>query len=274
MQSHEDFKLLNEFAHDLKTPLTSVKTLVDLLENSGGLSSAQVRMCQRAMANIERMERIVHDLLEYARMESNPILNLSSVNMASVIEQTCELMEDAANAREISLVTDVITDAPPIMADSSQMMQLAANLISNAIKYNRPQGKVWISVSPSSTWLQFVVRDNGRGIAQEAQPRIFERFFRDPSGGKGREEGSGLGLAIVKSIVDRHNGHINLQSSPDNGTTFEILLPYEHRVVQSGDSNGVAFASTHSDREMPDAMDDRWQEGPEEQDSDSNPSDY
>jgi signal transduction histidine kinase/DNA-binding response OmpR family regulator len=225
---------LEQFAyvasHDLQAPLGTITGYAQLLERRcQNLFDAQEhKFVSNIIDSCERMQALIDDLLEYSRVgrSQKPFL-LTDCNL--VFEDACANLQLAIRKKE-AIVTS--SNLPKVMADSSQLVQLLQNLIDNAIKYcgiNQPIVRVEVSLQ-GDNWL-FSVNDNGIGIAEQYQQRIFKIFQRLHT--QKQYSGTGIGLAICQKIVDRHGGQIWLESEPDRGSTFYFSLP----VVSEGSSH-------------------------------------
>lgn len=209
-------------SHDLKNPIQVVQLGAALLEIDGPLNADQidrVRMIQRSAI---QLSDLVTNVLDLARLEAGPPLRLTSLSPFEVIHTLLSEMEHLAAKKAQRLVTDFASDLPPILGDSALLRRVLSNLIGNAIKYTPSGGEIVVRVREASTSLEIQVIDNGPGIPDEALPYLFDRFYRVP----GTDiEGTGLGLSIVKSIVEKHNGYVQVSSSTGKGSTFTISLP-------------------------------------------------
>jgi two-component system phosphate regulon sensor histidine kinase PhoR len=147
------------------------------------------------------------------------------VALVGVVHATLEELRPQAAARGVELVADVASDVPTVLGDSSQLERVLLNLLSNAIKFTIDGGRVVVRVRPSGTVVEVAVEDEGIGIPEAEQDRLFSRFFRSSTSQERAIQGTGLGLVIVKSIVEHHGGDIAVRSRPGLGTTFTIRLP-------------------------------------------------
>jgi len=139
-----------------------------------------------------------------------------------------ESFRGAAQNQGVSLNVDLSGDLPEVRADMARIHHVFDNLLSNALKYTPPGGKITLSAKADEERVQFSVSDTGRGIPSQYLPRIFEQFFRAPD--QGKETGAGLGLAIVKEIVEAHGGTVGVESTEGKGTTFTFTLRRADRV--------------------------------------------
>jgi signal transduction histidine kinase len=228
---------LNTVAHDLKTPINSVRGCIELVKQLGPLNERQEHFASRAMAGLQRMEHLVSRLLDISWVDAEVDLDLTTVSLQSAVDEAVNLLDEMISQRNISLEIQVDPHIEMIVVDSRRLAQVLDNLISNAIKYNRDDGKVMVKALQEGREIRFSVQDTGIGISEEDQPRIFERFFRSRHGVALKIEGSGLGLAITKAIVQRHGGRIWFESKPDEGTIFYFTLPQQAEIGDGDDAS-------------------------------------
>lgn len=211
-------------AHELRTP---VSVLLTHSENglSGGCANPEHREAFEAIRrSAQRMRRLVTSLLELARLDAGQDrLETHSVDLAAVALETVESLRPLAAGREIGIESQLAPAA--CSADAERLMQVVANLVTNAIVHNRIGGMVRVDTRSESGGAALVVSDNGPGIAEADLPRVFERFFRGDVSRSGKTGGTGLGLAISKAIVEAHGGTITVESQPGIRTTFTIRIP-------------------------------------------------
>lgn len=210
-------------SHELKTPLTSIKGFVEVLED--GIKGENRRYLDIIGRNTERLSNIVQDLLLLAKLEEKPfITEPMAVDLKDLLEKIVKLFEPQLKEKELYLKIEAADELPPVKGDIFKLEDLLVNLIDNAVKYTE-RGGIIIRLLVDKAQLRLEVEDTGIGIAGEHVERIFERFYvvdssRSKSGG-----GTGLGLSIVKHIVLLHQGKINIDSVPRQGTTFTVWLP-------------------------------------------------
>jgi signal transduction histidine kinase len=226
---------LNTVAHDLKTPINSVRGCIELVKQLGPLNERQEHFAERAMAGLQRMEHLVSRLLDISWTDANLELDLSPVSLKTAIGEALNLLEEMAATRNIPVSVEVDSRIGHLLLDSRRIAQVLDNLISNAIKYNHDGGAVKITASHQGDHVLVGVQDTGLGISDEDQPRIFERFFRSRQGVALKIEGSGLGLAITEAIVQKHGGRIWFESELDKGTTFYFTLPLSSQLADGED---------------------------------------
>lgn len=270
-----EYDLLAVVAHDLKTPITSVRGYIELVGKFGELNERQQQFCERALIGLDRMERFITSVLEFAHLEGDVQMNFVECDLRPIVESAVDLMEQMAIRREITLHVDMTSTLEPINGDPQWLGEVFTNLLSNAIKYNRQGGEVWLRVSDQPGYILVSIHDTGVGISPEDQGRIFQRFFRSRAT-KAAAEGTGLGLAIAQVIVEKHRGQIWVESVPGEGSTFHFTLP---RLPGAGEMTAEATAVESQDRahsphvdagiELPDPVDDNLQEAGGLFDSDS-----
>ena len=216
---------ISAVSHQLKTPLTSIRMAIHLLleEKVGGLSPKQADLLVAAGEDAERLNTIIDELLDIGRIASGKArMDLRAVPPIDLVSRETEAYRSAARDGGVSLVVDLPATLPPVSVDPARVAHVFANLLSNALKYTPPGGKVTLSAKAEGEFVRFRVSDTGVGIPEKYLPRIFEQFFRVPDQGPGT--GVGLGLAIVKDIVEAHGGTVGVESREGTGSTFHFTL--------------------------------------------------
>jgi NtrC-family two-component system sensor histidine kinase KinB len=228
LQRHqEELKrgIIATVSHQLKTPLTSIRMAIYLLleEKVGGLTEKQAELLIAAREEGERLYAMVEQLLQISRIESGKLeMKWEALSPHDLIFEAVEDFRRGAQDLGITLTTSAPGDLPPVLADKVMINHVFANLLSNALKYTSPGGKVTVSARSTEDFVWFSVTDTGKGIPSQYLQRILEQFFRVP--GQQSQTGAGLGLAIVKQIVDAHGGLITVQSREGEGSTFAWSL--------------------------------------------------
>ncbi len=220
--------LVADVSHELRTPLTSVKGLVETLRD-GAVEDRQVR--DRFLETIEmetdRLIHLVNDLLLLSRVDSEALdLKREASDMAQLVRDAVSQMAAVAQRHQVDL--QVVSGDRVLLAwaDPDRITQVLLNLLDNAVKYSRPGGTIWVSITGcTERQTQVQVRDEGIGIPAEALAHIGERFFRADRARSRGQGGSGLGLAIARGIVQAHGGKLWLQSQEGHGTTVTFTLP-------------------------------------------------
>jgi len=212
-------------SHQLKSPLTSIRMAIYLLleEKTGSLTSKQAELLVAAREDSDRLHGILNNLLDISRIESGKVqMNFRKISSHSMVFEALEPFRTDFKDRGVTLGTEVPDDLPEVWVDTGRMNHVFANLLSNALRYTPPGGKVTVSAGADKEWVRFSVSDTGRGIPSQYLARIFQQFFRVPD--QETETGVGLGLAIVKEIVEAHGGTVAVESQEGKGTTLTFTL--------------------------------------------------
>ena len=219
-------QLVGMFAHDLKTPVVAVAGLLKRLQQGkvGELTEAQAGYVDTVSHEIVRLEKLINNFLEYARLDLHIITPLpSAIQVEKESQEVLAALRILAEAKGVELQAEFPKDLLVLQADPLLLQRALINLLENAIKYSPPSTRVILEVRDLGNEVQFAVQDQGPGIPTEDQPHLFELLYRGNS--SNRESGLGLGLAIVKRIVDAHGGRLWVESQPGRGTTFYFTLP-------------------------------------------------
>jgi two-component system, OmpR family, sensor kinase len=222
-------------AHELRTPLAALRGEIELSLTATGLSDAHRTRMASQLEEIDRLTRLVNQLLVLARAEAGEIsLAGEAVDLASLALSTVEAIEPLAQARDISLTCNCAGDAT-ITGDRGWMERLLLNVIDNAIKFTAAGGTVSVSVIREGDIAKLTVRDTGVGIPPDDVPHVFERFYRGDSARSSQTEGAGLGLSLVRWIAEQHGAKVGVASQPEHGSTFTFSFPI--RMSRSGASD-------------------------------------
>lgn len=217
---------LHMVAHDLQNPLSAIKSYTDLIVGAGEINEKQEQFVDRIQQSVRTMHGLVRDLLDIAWIDSGKSLEPEPVNVNQLIHSAIQSLENRAVKRDITIHFNTSEHLPTIMGDAQRLERVFVNVLSNAIKYTPIGGDVEINAHDEDGHVVIAVIDNGIGIPTEHIPHIFKRFYRVPTDDE-KTEGTGLGLSIVSSIVERHKGHIEVDSEVGQGSTFTITLPVE-----------------------------------------------
>ena len=210
-----------DIAHDLRSPLTVLSGYLESMED-GVLQPTPERLA--AMHDeVSHLQHLVTDLRTLSLADAGELkLNLQPVDVQRLLRKTAVSFQHQAQIQEIDLSVKKADNLPKINGDEARLTQLINNLVTNALRHTKENGRIQLSASPQQNNIQIRIADNGEGISAEDLPHIFDRFYR---GDKSRHsEQSGMGLAIAKSIVDAHNGKIWADSKRGQGTIFFIQL--------------------------------------------------
>ena len=217
--------VISTVAHELRTPLTSVRMAVHLLleEKVGPLTEKQAELLVAAREDSERLYSILEELLNISRIESGKAhVDRRVISPHELVFESVDPFRRSSQDRGIALTVTLPDDLPEVIADSTLIAQVFANLLSNALKYTDPGGTVTVSAEAGDDAVIFSVSDTGRGIPSQYLQKILEQFFRVP--GQDTNSGAGLGLSIVQEIVAAHGGSVNVESTEGQGSIFSFSL--------------------------------------------------
>jgi signal transduction histidine kinase len=217
-------------AHELRSPLTTIKVYVSLMLASPHytLTQEQRERLSLVLASVDRLVAIIEDLLDVTRIEIGRIeLELQPTDFGTLVENVIDELQPRFEAKEQNLILQIAPNLPDVLCDRKRAMQIMVNLLSNANKYTGAGGAVVLSITPSTEtgFIQVSIADTGVGIAAEDQRQLFRRFFRAKSAVLTQATGVGLGLHITRGLVELHGGRIWFESELGDGSTFFITLP-------------------------------------------------
>jgi PAS domain S-box-containing protein len=219
-------EFVSTVSHDLRSPLTLMRGYATMLEMVGQLNEQQVGYVRKIVGGVESMSRLVNNLLDLGRIDAGIGLRTEIVPVQDIVERVVGALQLQAAQKHIQLSADIPAQTIPLIeADQALLQQALHNLVENAIKYTRPEGKVLLRVQTQPIGVVFQVIDNGIGISPMDLPRVFEKFYRGAHQGSKDERGTGLGLAIVKSIAERHGGRVWAESQLGKGSSFYMAIP-------------------------------------------------
>lgn len=220
-------EFVNMVAHELRSPLVSIRQIQSVLAEglAGPLSEKQEDFVKRGMKKIDALLALINDLLDVARLEAGRLVQKQTViDLSEMIEDMVLLMQLRAKEQGIVL-THSCENMKPVVADPKNIEEVLNNLLTNAINYSPEGGKVTVTARGVGQFVEIKVSDTGVGIAPEELPKIFGKFYRVKHPKTRQVTGTGLGLSIVKGIVEAYRGSIHVESAPNQGTTFTVLLP-------------------------------------------------
>ncbi len=231
-------RFVSDVSHELRTPLTALSGSLEMLlmGADGGDIEASRRLAHGMYAEIQRMHRLVEDLLALTQLDTGKImLREDVVHLEGVIHKVYEQAQHLSHGQ--NLRCDVAPDLPPVRVDEDRLQQVLLNIVDNALKFTSPGGRVEIlASSDGQNTVLIQVRDTGQGIPPDALPHIFDRFYRaDPSRSRSPQHvgGNGLGLAIAKELVEAQGGSITVESKPGEGTTVTLRFQAARQLEQS-----------------------------------------
>lgn len=212
-------------SHELKTPLTIISGYAELIENKMVDEESVIRFAGEIHHHSDRLLSLINDIIKLSELDSESVeVVYDDVDLTETVNDCMGILRENALQHSVTIETDCDRDVI-VKGSRSMLEELVTNLINNAISYNKPGGNVWVSVKKNDDErAELIVRDNGIGIPEEHQERIFERFYRVDKSRSKRSGGTGLGLAIVKHIAASHNATITLESEVGKGTTVKVIF--------------------------------------------------
>ena len=232
-QQRELDRLKDDFvatvSHELRTPLTSMMGFLEMIREgeAGALNDEQKRFLAIVYRSSERLQRLVGDLLFVARLDANGLqLQFGPVRVDEIVSESLESVAALARSREVEVVSEIHA-VSPVWGDRERLAQLVGNLLSNALKFTPPGGRMTVRTFEDSGRAVIEVADTGIGIPKHEQDRLFQRFFRSSTATEQAIPGTGLGLVISRAIAEAHGGSIGVTSEAGEGTCFRVELPLE-----------------------------------------------
>lgn len=223
------FQFLSVLSHELKAPLNAIEGYLKIMDERqfGDNIHAYQEMINRSLDRITGMRSLIMDLLDLTKIESgSPVQNFQPTDITAIARLSLDTMRPYAIQKDVDIYLN--TKESVIMeADSKEIEIILNNLISNAVKYNKQGGRVDIFIKQEKGSIKITVIDSGIGMTDEEKSRLFQDFVRIKNQKTRNITGSGLGLSILKKIVEMYHGEIEVQSVPDQGTTFTITLPQD-----------------------------------------------
>ena len=226
--SRRDF--IANLSHELRTPLSSVKLMIETLIENDGDRGVRRMFLPRVNDEVDRMVRLVHDLLELARADAGWIsLRREHVDLCELASSILQPFEERARQAGVQLRFEGVP--APVESDPERLAQVVVNLVDNALRHTPPGGSVTVAVRRSGQEASLVVADTGEGIPFSDLPHIFDRFYVVERSRSRAASGTGLGLSIVKQIVEAHGGSVSADSEFGLGATFTCRFPSFARVL-------------------------------------------
>lgn len=239
------FDFIRVLGHELKAPLGAVSTNIGLVTGHylGEQVSAYDELMERCQVRLEQMRKLIIDLLDMTRLESGrKQRELVPTNLVTAIHDAVELMTPQANERGISMAVEA-PESFVMLADRGEIDMMLNNLVSNAVKYNRDDGSVTVTLTPGAGAVAIAVRDTGIGMSEAEVAKLFGEFVRIRNKKTANILGSGLGLSILKRLAELYHGRVEVESEPDVGTTFRVHLQMPPEAALE---DGVAAADNAS----------------------------
>ncbi|HJR81978.1 MAG TPA: ATP-binding protein [Anaerolineales bacterium] len=214
-------------SHDLQTPLTSMRAILEALSD-GIVDDPETvkRYLHTAQRDVRSLSALIDDLFQMAQLDAGGFpLNRAEASLNDLVSDTLEGFTELAKQERITLEGQVEPGVDPVFMDTQAIGRVLNNLIGNAMRHTPPEGQISVWVRRTGSSVEVIVRDTGEGIHAEDLPNIFERFYRGEKSRSRETGGAGLGLAISRGIIRAHGGDIRVQSEPGKGTQFSFNLP-------------------------------------------------
>ncbi len=230
-KAKELLKLKDEFVfiatHDLRTPVTAIDGYISLIDEEKPKFSEHIEKNFAAVKEAsDRLKRLINDLLEVARGESGTIkVDVASLDITQVVDRVMREVKPIAEEKKVNLESNVDPSGKTVLADEDKLYEIIENLMSNAIKFNKPDGKVTLTTKKQNNMLEIVVADTGHGIPKAEQAKVFQKFFKYRGDATVDVPGTGLGLFVVRMLIEKMGGKIGFTSEEEKGTTFTFTLP-------------------------------------------------
>lgn len=220
-------------SHELRTPLNSIIGYARMIENgmAGPLNEEQKLYIQNVGSSGQHLLNIVNDILDISRVEAGKmVISPGLIDVETILSEVKGMMEELQKKKNVRLYTEVQPDIGPVQADPARFKQILINLTSNAVKFNRDSGEVWVRLRKSvdadnRPWLVGEIEDTGIGISDDKQSELFRKFYQADTSAARTHEGTGLGLALTKELVELHGGDISVKSSEGAGSIFTFSIP-------------------------------------------------
>lgn len=213
-------------SHELRTPLASIRAMAETLQNgASGDTVVSARFLEIIVGEVERLTRLLHDLLTLSKAEQEHIPERERFDLLEMVQNVVERYQSQAEMAGVQLQI-LRSDKPAVEANRDQIEQVLINLVDNAIKYTPDGGEINIRVMNNSNHVTVEIEDTGIGILSQDLARLWERFYRADRARSRQSGGTGLGLSIVKHIVEAHGGSVGVESEYGQGSVFHFTLPY------------------------------------------------
>lgn len=218
-------QLVESLVHDLKRPAAVAKSLADMVQETGPLSSEQLSWLDRTRRKLLTMASAINEVIDTFWMEVSGQLLWQQTDLVPIVQRIVREANDLARMNSVTLEIDLPEDGCQVVVDATRIQGAINNLVNNAVKYSPNGGVVRVSLTEQEHSITFQVSDQGIGIPQEELTRIFEPGYRVRSKETERIEGTGIGLTIVQTVVAKHGGQVFVNSTPGQGSTFGFTLP-------------------------------------------------
>lgn len=220
----EKERILNVVAHDLRTPLSGISGISKIMISDANVPESSKDMFRLVDQSAESSLRLISDLMQ-TNMHSIEQYHIQQITLNTLVKQTLQILVFTAKEKEIIIESNIPKELIIVNADKDKIDRVISNLVTNAIKFSKPNDIIYVSLKRKGQSAEIVIKDNGIGIPVDLQTKIFDLFTTAKRQGTAGEKSYGLGLAICKKIIEMHNGSIELDSIEGKGSTFTVNLP-------------------------------------------------
>lgn len=246
-------EFISTVSHELRTPLTSIRGALGLVAGgaTGVLPDKAKELITIANNNCDRLVRLINDILDMEKIESGKmVFDIKPLDLPAMMAETIAANQAYAAQHEASIVVDGELPALDIMGDHDRLIQVLTNLLSNASKFTPPGSSVHVSLEQLGDYARLTIRDEGPGISEEFQARLFQKFSQADSSDTRKKGGTGLGLSITKAIVENHNGKISYLTKEGEGTSFFVDLPLRATASACSQKSGPRILIVEDDTDI------------------------
>lgn len=220
------FDIFTVLGHDLKSPLNAVESYLEIMRNRvlGDVLDPYMPILENSVARLNQMRELITDVVDWARIQQpSSSRSLTALDVSKTARAILDGYVKEAQTRNIAISTD-IEDGLSIKAVAREIELIFRHLISNAIRYNKDKGSITLTIKREDSHIAVKMTDTGIGLSAEEQARLFGEFVRIKNSKTQDIRGTGLGLAIVKKLVELYQGTVSVESEPDNGSIFSLIL--------------------------------------------------
>ncbi len=223
-------------SHEFKSPITSIRTLVERLQAGSVSDPARVRLYFDVVGGeLQRLTRLINNVLDFSKIEAGRKEYLfAETDLAGLTKDLLVVFEPLASQKGLRIETEVPPSLPPVRVDQDSISQAILNLLDNAAKYSENGTTIRVSLEPNTSFLLVKVSDQGRGIPAEDVPRIFLPSYRSSDTGSRKVPGVGLGLSVVQHVMASHGGNVTVESEVGRGSTFTLAIPLKRELTAEG----------------------------------------
>lgn len=217
-------EFIANISHELRTPLAIAKGSIELVLEED-LSEEQRKILTRGKENLDKLNRIIGNLIEAAQLAENPSPEIEEVDMQELLSACSIHLSTEATLREVEIRTRLPDNLPRVQGDKKKLQKAFSCILENAIKFNRKGGKVLVSARSVNGSVVVDFKDEGIGVPSEYRDKIFDAFYQVDGSSRRKYDGMGLGLAIARQIISIHGGEILVEGRKRRGSTFSVVLP-------------------------------------------------